>query len=70
MTIEVKVVRVPGAVTSVALNDGSNVGEALQAAGIDLTPGETVSMNGTTVQSGQTVSNGDRIIVAKGAKGA
>jgi len=70
MTIEAKVVRVPGAVKEVQLNAGATVSDALEAAGVMLTPGETVSMNGSTVDSGRPVSNGDRIIVAKGAKGA
>lgn len=70
MTIEVKVVRVPGAVTEVVLNSGATVADALRSANIDLGSGETVSMNGSTVSGGQQLSNGDRIIVAKGAKGA
>jgi len=70
MTIEVKVVRVPGAVTDVVLNSGAVVSEALASANISLGSGETVSMNGATVDGNRTLSNGDRIIVAKGAKGA
>ena len=70
MAIEVKVVRVPGAVKDVALNDGANVADALGAANVHLGAGETVSMNGNTVEMSQPLSNGDRVIVAKGAKGA
>lgn len=70
MTIEVKVVRVPGAVTDVVLNSGATVLEALASANITLGTGETVSMNGTSVDGNRSLSNGDRIIVAKGAKGA
>ena len=70
MTIEVKVVRVPGAVTDVALNSGATVSDALRAANIDMGEGETVSMNGATVNGSRALSQGDRIIVAKGAKGA
>ena len=70
MTIEAKVVRVPGAVKDVALNEGATVGDALQAAGVEIGPGEVVSMNGTAAGNDQRVSDGDRIIVAKGAKGA
>ena len=70
MAIEVKVVRVPGAVKDVALNSGSTVSDALAAAGVNLGAGESVTMNGVAAPGSQPVNNGDRIIVAKGAKGA
>jgi sulfur carrier protein ThiS len=70
MTVQAKVVRVPGAVKDVELNSGATVSDALRAAGVDLGPGETVSMNGSTVEGSREISQGDRIIVAKGAKGA
>lgn len=67
--IEVKVVRVPGAVKDVMLNDGATVADALSAAGITLESGEAAKVNGSDVDSTTTLSNGDRVILAKAAKG-
>ena len=68
--ITVKVIRVPGTVTEVGLESGSTVGDALSAASIEVGSGEAVSLNGSTVATDATVNDGDRLIVAKGAKGA
>ena len=70
MAVNVRVVRVPGAVKEVCLDDGATVGDALSQAGIDLGAGEAVTMNGNLVESTRIVHEGDRVIVAKGAKGA
>lgn len=69
MAVTVKVVRVPGAVTEVVLNDGATVADALSAAGTSLGDGEAVTINGATAGNDTPVSEGARVVIAKGAKG-
>lgn len=66
----VKIIRVPGAVKEVALESGSTVADALAAADYELSPTETVTMNGVTVDMDTVVTDGARIILAKEAKSA
>lgn len=67
--MEVKVIRVPGRTTTLELPEGSTVGEALNRADIALTAGEACKLNGAACDLGDVLSEGDRVIVAKGAKG-
>lgn len=67
--MQVKVVRVPGAVSDLELDDGATVGDALSAAQLTVGSGETIKVNGSSATESTRLSNGDRIIVAKGAKG-
>ncbi|MGD9382354.1 MAG: MoaD/ThiS family protein [Candidatus Thorarchaeota archaeon] len=67
--MEVKVIRVPGRTSTIELPEGSTVGEALNRADISLSSGESCKVNGNTCDLGDTLSEGDRVIVAKGAKG-
>jgi sulfur carrier protein ThiS len=67
--IEAKVIRVPGAVKEVALNDGAAVADALQAAGVTVASGEVITVNGSAANQSTTLYDGDKVYVAKGAKG-
>lgn len=67
--ITVKVMRVPGATQEVALDSGATVGDALSAASMNVASGESVKLNGAATDLSSTLSDGDRIIIAKGAKG-
>ena len=67
--IEVKVMEVPGAVTDLALEDGSTVGEALTAAGKSVRSGYTLKVGGAEADESTVLTNGARVIIAKGAKG-
>lgn len=68
--VEVKVIEVPGAVRDIALETGSaTVGEALSTAGVTVRDGYTVKVNGNEAGNDTVLSNGDRVIISKGAKG-
>lgn len=70
MTIEVKVVQVPGAVKDVYLEDNANsVSDALAAAGITSTDGFTIKVDGGDATTSSRLRNGSRVILSKGAKG-
>lgn len=69
MSIEVMVIRIPGFTKNVALNDGATVGDALSAAGVSIGESETVKIGGLDANAGTVVRNGDRVVIAKGAKG-
>jgi uncharacterized Zn ribbon protein len=70
MTISVKIVRVPGAVTELMLDDGATVNDALAAAGISATHGEAMKVAGRDATGNEVLSNGDSIVIAKAAKSA
>lgn len=67
--MEVRVVRVPGRTVSVELEDGATVGDALHAADIAVQSNEAVKLNGTNADTSATLNEGDKVIIAKGAKG-
>lgn len=67
--MEVKVIRVPGRTATVEVSEGASIAEALQAANIDLASGEACKLNGATAEFGDILTEGDKVIVAKGAKG-
>jgi len=70
MAIFVKVIRVPGTVKEVGLEDGATVGDALDAADFEVSTGEAITLNGNTVDLSATVTDGSRICLAKSAKSA
>ena len=67
--IFVKVVRVPGAVTEVALSQGATVADALSAAGISSSGSESIRVGAADATVDTSVSDGDRVVIAQGAKG-
>ena len=66
----IKVVRVPGAVVELGLNEGATVEDALTAASITPSSSEEISVNGHPVVVGHRLNDGDRLILAKSAKSA
>lgn len=69
MSISVKVCRIPGSVNEVILEDVATVANALSAANQTVGSGEAVKLNGFDTTMDAAVNDGDRIIIAKGAKG-
>ncbi len=67
--MEVKVIRVPGRTTTVELPSGATVAEALNLASISVESGEECKLNAVTASMDAVLTEGDKIIVAKGAKG-
>lgn len=70
MTQFVKIVEVPGAVTEIALESGATVADALSAANLAPTSTQTLSVNGSPVETDHVLSDGDRVIISKQAKSA
>lgn len=70
MAIFVKVVRVPGAVTEVALTDGATVGDALAAAGIELGGSDRLTLGAEPTTTDAVLTDGARVVISKDAKGA
>ncbi|NVZ07982.1 hypothetical protein HW932_01745 [Allochromatium humboldtianum] len=70
MTMFVKIVRVPGSVSEIALNDGATVADALAAADITPSSNEELTVNGHASAQDATLSDGARIVLAKAAKSA
>lgn len=68
--ITVKLIKVPGTITEVALEDGATVADALTAGGQEVGDGQEVTVNGNSANSTTSLNDGDRIVIAKGAKGA
>lgn len=69
MAIGIKIIRVPGNITPLNLSDNATVGDALNAAGDTLQSGETAKINGVAVDMSYVLRDGDKIYLAKGAKG-
>jgi sulfur carrier protein ThiS len=67
--ITVKVIRVPGGVNEVAVNEGATVAEVLAAADISPNSNEAIKIGAEAVDLDSTVSDGDRVVIAQGAKG-
>ena len=67
--INAKVVRVPGAVVDVVLEDGATVADALSAANITVGDNETLTINNTAATQSTVLTDGARIVLAKAAKG-
>lgn len=68
--ITVKIIRVPGAVRDIQVAEGTLVAQALNMASITPGEGEAVQVNGQATSLDTPLRDGDRIIIAKGAKGA
>jgi hypothetical protein len=68
--IFVKVIRVPGAVVEVGLDDGATVADALDAASITVATNEQVSVNGANVGTNHVLEDNARLVVARAAKSA
>lgn len=67
--MEIKVIRVPGATRTIEVPARCTVAEALNSADVHLENGESCKLNGVTANLNDVLSEGDKIIVAKGAKG-
>lgn len=67
--ITVKVIRVPGGVQEVAIDDGSTVADALSAANITPNSNEAIKIGAESVTLDSPVLDGDRVVIAQGAKG-
>jgi len=68
-TISVKVVRVMSSVVEVEIPAGSTVDTALQAANITPAENEQIQVGGQEATRSTVLSDGDKVILAKGAKG-
>jgi hypothetical protein len=68
MTISVKIVRVPGAVTELMLDDGATIASALDTAAMSVASNEKIAVNGATASTSQALNDGDVISVSKDAK--
>jgi hypothetical protein len=69
MTINVKVIRLPGDVKNVPLNSGATVADAARAAGFSLNGNETIQINSSEATANSYVSDGDSVVISVGAKG-
>src|SRR6218665_2542836 len=68
--MKVKVIQLPGTVKFADnLAAGATVAEAIQAAGISLSSGESLKLNGVDTTPDARIAEGDVVLVAKGAKG-
>ena len=68
--ITLKVIRVPGTVKEIALEDGATVADALAAAEYEPSATEAITLNGATVSTDAVVNDSDRLVLAKAAKSA
>lgn len=67
--MEVKVIRVPGRTSTIEVSEGAVVAEALNVADVSLQAGEACKLNGSPANLDDVLTEGDKVIVAKGAKG-
>lgn len=70
MTQFIKVVSVPGPVVETALEDGSTVAQALEAANVTPGANHSVTLNGSPTTMDAIVHEGDRVICSLAAKSA
>ena len=70
MAISVKIVRIPGSVSELMLDDGATVNDAMSAAGTSVNSGERLEVDGREASGGTTLYDGARIVISKAAKGA
>lgn len=68
-TIAVRITPVPGQPKIVTLASGSSVSDALSAAGINVDNDSVIQVNASPASASTTLSDSDRVTVAKGAKG-
>lgn len=70
MAINVKLARIPGAVSDLMLNDGATVNDAFAAGGFTYQSGESIKVDGAEANGSTTLRDGSRIYVGtKAAKG-
>ena len=67
--MRVKVILLPGDVKNPDVPAGSTVGQAIRAAGFSLAGNESIQLNSSESNVDALVSDGDSIVIAKGAKG-
>lgn len=65
-----KVIRVPGEVQDVSVNEGSTLGDALRAANLSPTSNEEIRLNTIVSTTDAPLSEGFRIMLVQSAKGA
>jgi UPF0288 family protein (methanogenesis marker protein 3) len=65
-----KVIRVPGAVVEVGLEEGATVQDALDAADVSVAENEAITVNGMAATTATLLPDGARLVVARGAKSA
>jgi sulfur carrier protein ThiS len=70
MSITIRVIRVPGATKELVLPDNTTVEDALQAAGTSVSSDEALQVNGANTTMDTILTDGARVTIAKGAKGA
>lgn len=68
--ITVKIIKVPGAIQELALEDGATLSDALAVANLIVEDGQSITVNGNPVPLTTPLNDSDRIIITKGAKGA
>lgn len=67
--ISVQVIKIPNIIKTVMLDEGASVVDALNAAGLAQEGNEAIKVNGADADLSTTVSTGDKVYLAKGAKG-
>ena len=70
MPISTKIVRIPGQVVELVLEDGATVANALAAASIEVASGEAITVDGRSASPSTTLNDGARVILARSAKSA
>lgn len=70
MTAFVKLTRMPGTITEIAVEDGSSIATVLSVGNMEVAGNEAISLNGQPATTSDTVNDGDRIVIAKGSKNA
>ena len=69
MSIEVKVMEIPGAIVNVALESGATVADALQAAKMTLASGRSLKVNGIDGTHETVLTDNSTIAMSVNAKG-
>ncbi len=67
--MEVTLTRVPGTTSTLEVRDDATVADVLNSTGSDVSGSEAIKVNGLTATISQTLADGDRVIIAAGAKG-
>jgi ribosome-interacting GTPase 1 len=66
--LTVKIVRVPGAVSELMLNDGATVSTALDIANMSVASNEKIAVNGQSAGASHVLNDGDVVSISKDAK--
>jgi UPF0288 family protein (methanogenesis marker protein 3) len=70
MSIMIKIVRVPGTVTEVGLEDGATVQDALDTADTYVAENEAITVNGVPATPSTPLTDQARVVISRGAKSA